>query len=93
MPISKTIGVAYVMAPVTFNVDGSIHLVLAGKIVSDDQTNGTAIYSANLTVPAPDVATIMAAVPDGTKNRIDDLTSALYQYLQANGLAPTGLVT
>lgn len=94
MPIQLQASVNFVVAPVKLNADQSVDLTLVGRL-QYGQGNATAvdIYRADFHIEPNDVTTILGAQPKPGLNRLDDLTTAIYEYLVSKGLAPEGQIS
>ena len=94
MPIQLQASVNFVVAPVRLNADQSVDLTLVGRLQYGPTNAGAVdVYRADLHIESSDVATILGAQPKPGLNRLDDLTTAIYEYLVSRGLAPEGQIS
>lgn len=94
MPIQLQASVNFVVAPIKLNADQSVDLTLVGRLQYGPGNATTVdIYRADLHIEANDVAVILSAQPKPGLNRLDDLTTAIYEYLVGKGLAPSGQIS
>lgn len=91
MPIQLQASVNFIIAPIKLNADKSVDLTLVGRLQYGASAVGAVdVYRADFHIEPNDAATIFGAQPKPGLNRLDDLTTAIYEYLVDKGLAPSG---
>lgn len=90
MPIlGPTLILEYRLLPLTLNADGSALVYLRKGVATADGFQVLETLEAALSVE--ETQTLLAAEPEPGKTRRADLSDALYQLLQAKGLAAGSL--
>lgn len=92
MPIEIQTITKYVIAPMALLLDGSAELTLVGTVVWPGGESKV-VSRQEITLSPGEVAAILGAPTRPDMSRLDDLTTAIYEYLVTQGYAPAGAIS